>query len=132
VKEIYGFETQIKGVACTQEKKQEAPKEVTISQQSSINQNLSMQESNHNTQEKSTQQNLNTQESNTQENNQQEGQSASTIADIEAGGGASCVTNCAESSVQDETDGTDITKEPMVQKAIELFEATKITVQSKI
>jgi len=29
-------------------------------------------------------------------------------------------------------DGTDITKEPMVQKAIELFEAKKITVQSKI
>jgi len=59
-------------------------------------------------------------------------QSASTIEDIEAGGGASCVTNCAEASTQDETDGTDITKEPMVQKAIEMFEAKKITVQSKI
>ncbi|SFV61079.1 DNA polymerase III subunits gamma and tau [hydrothermal vent metagenome] len=59
-------------------------------------------------------------------------QSASTVEDIEAGGAASCVTNCAETSVQDETDGTDITKEPMVKKAIELFEAKKITVQSKI
>ncbi|MBA1432754.1 MAG: DNA polymerase III subunit gamma/tau [Epsilonproteobacteria bacterium] len=59
-------------------------------------------------------------------------QSASTVEDIETGGGASCVTNCAEASVQDETDGTDITKEPMVQKAIELFEAKKVTIQSKI
>jgi len=42
------------------------------------------------------------------------------------------VTNCAETSVQDEVDGTDITKEPMVQKAIELFEAKKVTIQSKI
>jgi DNA polymerase-3 subunit gamma/tau len=61
-----------------------------------------------------------------------EGQSGSTIADIEAGGGASCVTNCAEASVQDEVNGTDITKEPMVKTAIELFEAKKVTVQSKI
>jgi len=59
-------------------------------------------------------------------------QSASTLEDIEAGGTASCVTNCAEASVQDEIDGTDITKEPMVQKAIEMFEAKKVTIQSKI
>ena len=59
-------------------------------------------------------------------------QSASTVEDVETGGGASCVTNCAEASMQDETDGTDITKEPMIQKAIEMFEAKKITVQSKI
>jgi DNA polymerase-3 subunit gamma/tau len=59
-------------------------------------------------------------------------QTASTVEEIETGGGASCVTNCAEASMQDETDGTDITKEPMIQKAIEMFEAKKITVQSKI
>jgi len=63
---------------------------------------------------------------------QPEMQSASTVGDIEAGGSASCVTNCSETSVQDETDGTDITKEPMIQKAIEMFEAKKVTVQSKI
>jgi DNA polymerase-3 subunit gamma/tau len=61
-----------------------------------------------------------------------QGQTASTIEMIETGGAASCVTNCAETSLQDETDGTDITKEPMVQKAIELFEAKKVTIQSKI
>jgi len=48
------------------------------------------------------------------------------------GGAASCVSDCTEASMQDESDGTDITKEPMVQKAIELFEAKKVTVQSKI
>ncbi len=45
---------------------------------------------------------------------------------------ASCVSNCDEPSTQDEADGTDITKEPMVQKAIELFEAKKVIIQSKI
>jgi DNA polymerase-3 subunit gamma/tau len=59
-------------------------------------------------------------------------QTASTVEMIETGGAASCVTNCTEASIQDETDGTDITKEPMVQKAIELFEAKKVTIQSKI
>jgi len=63
---------------------------------------------------------------------QPEMQSGSTIGDIEAGGAASCVTNCNEASIQDETNGTDITKEPMIQKAIEMFEAKKVTVQSKI
>ena len=59
-------------------------------------------------------------------------QSGSTVEDIEVGGGASCVTNCSEPSVVDEVNGTDITQEPMVQKAIEMFEAKKVTVQSKI
>ncbi|WP_457748407.1 DNA polymerase III subunit gamma/tau [Sulfurimonas sp.] len=66
------------------------------------------------------------------EEQQPEIQSGSTVEDIEAGGAASCVTNCDEPSMQDETNGTDITKEPMIQKAIELFEAKKVTVQSKI
>jgi len=61
------------------------------------------------------------------------GQSTSMIEDAEIGGSSSCVTSCT-SSEQDtkEIDSSDITKEPMVQKAIELFEATKITIQSKI
>ena len=92
VRETFSFETKIKGVACTQEQKNEP---------------------------------VGTKD-------QPEMQSASTVGDIEAGGAASCVTNCSEASVQDETDGTDITKEPMIQKAIEMFEAKKVTVQSKI
>ncbi|ADN08651.1 DNA polymerase III, tau subunit [Sulfurimonas autotrophica DSM 16294] len=92
VRETFSFQTKIKGIACTQEQKNEP---VEKKQQPEI-------------------------------------QSGSTVGDIEAGGTASCVTNCNESSIQDETDGTDITKEPMIQKAIEMFEAKKVTVQSKI
>jgi len=60
-------------------------------------------------------------------------QSTSMIEDAEIGGSSSCVTSCS-SSQQDvrEINGSDIQNEPMVQKAIELFEATKITIQSKI
>ena len=61
-----------------------------------------------------------------------EPQPTSMIEDAEMGGGASCVANCNEPSQQDEINGTDITKEPLVQKAIEMFEAKKITIQSKI
>jgi len=32
----------------------------------------------------------------------------------------------------EESNGNDITKEPMIQKAIEMFEAKKVTVQSRI
>ena len=62
----------------------------------------------------------------------QEMQPSSMIEDVEIGGGASCVTNCNEPSTQDEITGTDITQEPLVQKAIEMFEAKKVTVQSKV
>jgi len=104
VRETFGFETKIKGVACTKtsNEMEETPKKEL--------QHAEPQELRQETQ----------------------AQSASTVADVETGGGASCVTNCTENSVQDEINGTDITKEPMVQKAIELFEAKKITVQSKI
>ena len=94
VREVFSFETKIKGLACSK----------TIEEVSTSVQNINLEEQ----------------------------QSGSTIGDIEMGGGASCVTNCAEPSVIDEINGTDITKEPMVQKAIEMFEARKVTVQSKI
>lgn len=59
-------------------------------------------------------------------------QASSMVEESEVGSG-SCVTNCNEGdeSVK-EFDGASILDEPMIQKAIELFEATKITVQSKI
>jgi DNA polymerase-3 subunit gamma/tau len=54
------------------------------------------------------------------------------VEESEVGAG-SCVTSCSQgdSSVK-EFDGASILEEPMIQKAMELFEATKITVQSKI
>ena len=61
-----------------------------------------------------------------------EPQSSSMVEDAEIGGSSSCVTNCDSVDNTKEIDGVDIKDEPMVTKAIELFEANKITIQSKI
>ena len=63
----------------------------------------------------------------------QEANPASMTEDIEAGSG-SCVTgNCdGDDMVAQEINGPDILEEPMVIKAKELFEATKITIQNKV
>jgi len=98
VREIFSFETKIKGTPCTKVQDEPSQKYIEKTPKEAI----------------------------------PEPQSASMIEDIEMGGAASCVSNCGSVSVQDEIDGTDITQEPMVKKAIELFEAKKITVQSKI
>ncbi len=95
VREIFNFETKIKGIPCSKEPstiKQEEQEQIDIP----------------------------------------EPQSASMIEDVEIGGSASCISDCSQTPMQDEVNGTDITKEPMIQKAIELFEAKKVTVQSKI
>jgi len=55
---------------------------------------------------------------------------ASMVEEAEIGVG-SCVSACDETSIK-EFDGGDVLKEPMIQQAAELFEATKITVQSKV
>ena len=96
VREIFSFETKIKGVACSKpiEEIHETPTFV----QPLMN----------------------------------EPQSTTMIEDAEFGGNASCVTNCDDPAPMEEINGTDITQEPMVQKAIEMFEAKKVTVQSKI
>ncbi|WP_304546106.1 DNA polymerase III subunit gamma/tau [Sulfurimonas microaerophilic] len=125
VRETFGFETQIKGIACS--KPLEEIKEETVPQ---------VQET-PKPQEEAPRQEFQAppaqqQAMQTPPQMQEAPQSGSTTADIEMGGSASCVTNCDEPSRQDEVNGTDITQEPMVQKAIELFEAKKVTIQSKI
>jgi DNA polymerase-3 subunit gamma/tau len=114
VREVFSFETKIKGVACSKALKEpdtqtqpETPIQTPTQTPNAVQEEV-------------------------QNNFDEAPQSGSTVGDIEMGGGASCVTNCAEPSVQDEVNGTDITKEPMVQKAIEMFEAKKVTIQSKI
>lgn len=59
-------------------------------------------------------------------------QSTSMIEDAEIGGSSSCVAGGCSSKDTKEINSPDIQNEPMVQKAIELFEATRITIQSKI
>jgi len=113
VREVFSFETKIKGVACTKEpelaQEQKRVQEQPQYQQEPQNIDIPREEP------------------------QVIGaQSGSTVEDVEIGGGASCVAGCNEPSVPDEINGDDITKEPMVQKAIEMFEAKKVTIQSKI
>ena len=97
VREVFSFETKIKGVPCTKIELEE-PAATPDIEQPIMN----------------------------------EPQSTSMVEDAEMGGSASCVTDCSEAPIQDEVNGTDITQEPMIQKAIEMFEAKKVTVQSKI
>ena len=99
VREIFSFETKIKGIACSKAK--EETQEVAHTP-------------------------------NIQQPTMQEPQSTTMIEDAELGGDASCVSNCNDVAPLEELNGTDITQEPMVQKAIEMFEARKVTVQSKI
>jgi DNA polymerase-3 subunit gamma/tau len=108
VREIFSFETKIKGVACS--KPQEEPKkEFQENKQEDIQTAQIMQPT-----------------------MLEEEQSTSMIEDAEMNANASCVTNCSDASPIEEINGTDITKEPMIQKAIEMFEAKKVTIQSKI
>jgi len=97
VREIFSFETKIKGIPCSKEPIVQNDSKADIKQPA-----------------------------------MNEPQSTSMVEDAEMGGSGSCVTNCSETPTQDEINGTDITQEPMIQKAIELFEAKKVTVQSKI
>ncbi len=97
VREVFGFETAIKGVPCSKPLEEKKNDEI-------LTQQIPLPSE----------------------------QSASMIEDVEVGDG-SCVTNCSEEDPSTkELNGVDITQEPMVQKAIELFEAKKITIQSKI
>ena len=94
VKEIFGFDTKIKGLPCTKEPK-ETPNEQSKPPA------------------------------------QSEGQSATMIEDAEGISASSCVASCAGlDEPRQEVD--DIMSEPMVQKAVELFEAKKVVVQSKV
>ena len=62
-----------------------------------------------------------------------EAEPTSMIEDFEVGGSASCVASCSPTDeASKEINGSDILHEPMVQKAIELFEAKKVTIQSKL
>ncbi len=121
VRELFGFETKIKGIACSQqieEKKNDDALEklqqnsfdaVDLEIKSTPNPYVIAQPSMTNA------------------------QSTSMIEDAEMGGSGSCIGDVSiNSQATKELNGTDITQEPMIQKAIELFEARKITVQSKI
>ncbi|MDD5371991.1 MAG: DNA polymerase III subunit gamma/tau [Sulfurimonas sp.] len=102
VREIFGFETKIKHEPCT---KAAEEKKNDINQ----NKNQSLEES-----------------------VMPYTQSSSMIEDVEVGASAGCINSCDNNDSAKEIDGAKILEEPMVQRATELFEATRRTVQSKI
>jgi len=99
VREIFSFETKIKGVSCSKPQEEIVHKEII---KPTFTQPL-----------------------------MSEPQSTTMIEDAEFGD-TSCISNCEDVAALEEINGTDITKEPIVAKAIEMFEAKKVTVQSKI
>ena len=107
VREIYGFDTKIKGNPCSKEEQKKNDLEIPHANKID-NPNI-------------------------QQPAMDEVQSTSMIEDAEIGGSQSCITDCSQNDESTkEIDSTDIKEEPMVKKAIEMFEATKITIQSKI
>ncbi len=107
VREIFGFDTQIKHLPCS---RQAEPLPQSQERQASEGKS----------------------EDSETPPKTDEPQSASMTEEIETGSG-SCVTECdTNDEVAMEFDGSSILEEPMVQKAKELFEATKITIQSKV
>jgi len=104
VRELFGFETKIKHIGCTKTPTEEQIEEVNYVEPSHPIDQVNIEGP----------------------------QSTSMIEDAELGGSASCVTNCQSSDDTQELNAPDIKDNPMVAKAIELFEANKITIQSKI
>jgi len=120
VREIFSFSTKIKGVACSKpDSTRDIPK-VEMPNEKNFEQTPDAAEAQ-------------TPQPHRVEPSMNEPQSSTMIEDAEMGGSASCVTNCGnEQTPVEEQNGTDITQEPMVLKAIEMFEAKKVIVQSKI
>lgn len=118
VREVFGFETTIKGLPCTkvieEEKKNDViPEMASYTPSQSASQETTFVQS--------------------EQTHMPTSQSSSMIEDAQIGTNASCVSNCSQSDeASKEINGTDIKEELMIQKAIELFEAKKITIQSKI
>jgi DNA polymerase-3 subunit gamma/tau len=109
VREIYGFQTKIKGVACSKEEEIKEKKNDLESPKQDV------------------------QTTHLEQPTMNETQSTSMIEDAEIGGSQSCISDCSQSDDSTkEINATDIKEEPMVKRAIEMFEATKITIQSKI
>ena len=116
VREIFGFETKIKAQKCSKERPQPITAEATDSEPKQT-QEILQQVSN---------------QIQAKQDQKQAPQTSSMTEEAEVGTG-SCVTSCSESDQSTkEFDGQAILEEPMILKATELFEATKITIQNKV
>ena len=111
VREIFGFETKIKAQKCSKERPQP------------LEQSPIVESAPESTQPPT----------NSAQPEQRVAPQASSMTEESEVGTGSCVTNCSESDQSTkEFDGQAILEEPMILKATELFEATKITIQNKV
>ncbi len=123
VREIFGFETKIKAQKCSK-----TPTEPTPSNTPEA----PLQEQATEVQEQPRQQYQQPQQTAVPEASEAAPQVSSMTEESEVGTG-SCVAGCSDSDQSTkEFDGQAILEEPMIQKATELFEATKITIQNKV
>ena len=124
VRETFGFETKISGLPCSKPKPPEPDTQTTPEPPR--------------TQTPENDKALGTEEEerpaymDTYDTDAAAPQNASMTEEIETGSG-SCVTGCSEEDIATrEIDGNAILEEPLIKKASELFEATKITIQNKV
>ncbi len=104
VRELFGVDTQIKAVPCI--KAPQSEPEPQISEEAAMEPEVPEREN--------------------------APQSHSMTEEVETGSG-SCVTGCGDEDMSSkELDGNTILEEPIIKKAAELFEARKITIQSKV
>jgi DNA polymerase-3 subunit gamma/tau len=112
VKELFGFETGIKSQPCTEIKEEPRIEKESVKEEERP---AYMDDP-----------------ANNAKNDAEEPQPSSMTEEIETGDG-SCVQSCSDTDESTaEFNGSAILEEPMVKKAAELFEATKITVQHKV
>ena len=112
VREIFGFETKIKAQKCSKERPQPVEQSPVV---------------------ETGQEAIQQQPTNSAQQEQKASPQVSSMTEESEVGTGSCVTNCSESDQSTkEFDGQAILEEPMILKATELFEATKITIQNKV
>ena len=125
VREIFGYETKIKAQKCSKEIPQPL-------EQTAPTPDTSLQQESYTASEYEPQYVAQPQEHLHNVNPEPAPQASSMTEEAEVGAG-SCVAGCSEGDQSiKEFDGQDILEEPMIKKATELFEATKITVQNKV
>jgi DNA polymerase III subunit gamma/tau len=125
VREVFGFETKIKHNPCSKTPEPEPAPKADQAEPSAPPSDDEINRAFEETEERPAYMDSYTDETPAPQN-------ASMTEEIETGSG-SCVTGCSTPDLSTrEIDGNAILEEPMIKKATELFEATKITIQNKV
>jgi len=127
VREIFGYETKIKAQKCSKEIPQPL-EQVAVPEAS----NAPLQQS-PNEAAPYEPQHFEAPQNHLHNQDPEPAPQASSMTEESEVGAGSCVVGCSDGDQSTkEFDGKDILEEPMIKKATELFEATKITIQNKV